>query len=81
MWNRLKNLMHHFMNVVLACILLGACISYVAINSILATELINALRLDTYVGYETGFRFVMLVLLLGWGPLWLSRSVRVERRR
>jgi len=76
MWNKAKKLLGQFLNLLLAVILVLACISYVVINSILATQVINGLRLDTYVGLETGLGIVMLVLLLGWGPVWLMRSFR-----
>ena len=79
MWNRAKKLLHQFLNILLAAILVLACISYVGINSILFTEVINDLRLDTYVGLDTGFGITLLVLLLGWGPVWLMRSFRDRR--
>jgi len=76
MWNKARALLQHGLNLLLAIILLLACASYVAINSILATEVINDLRLDTYVTVDTGLGIVMLVLLLGWGPVWLMRSFK-----
>ena len=79
MWDKVKKLLQHGLNVVVAGILVLACFSYVGINSILVTEVINDLRLDTYVTLETGFGIVMLVLLLGWGPVWLNRNL--QRRR
>ena len=79
MWNRAKKVLHQFLNILLATILVLACISYVGINSILFTEVINDLRLDTYVGLDTGFGLTLLVLLLGWGPVWLMRSFRDRR--
>ena len=79
MWNKVKKLLQHGLNVLVAIILVLACISYMGINTILLTEVINDLRLDTYVGLETGFGIVMLVLLLGWGPVWLMRSLRNRR--
>jgi hypothetical protein len=79
MWNRAKQLLHQFLNILLATILVLACISYLGINSILFTEVINDLRLDTYVGLDTGFGITLLVLLLGWGPVWLMRSFRDRR--
>lgn len=75
MYERMKALLHHCINVVLAVILLGACGAYVVINAVLVTRLINDLRLDTYVSLETGFGVVMVVLLLGWGPVWLMRTL------
>ena len=79
MWSRAKQLLHHSLNILLALILILGCISYVGINAVLMTEVINDLRLDTYVGLETGFGITLLVLLLGWGPVWLMRSLRNNR--
>ena len=76
MWNKIKKILQQGLNVVVAIILVLACFSYVGINSILVTEIINALRLDTYVTLETGFSVVLVVLLMGWGPVWLMRSLR-----
>ena len=80
MYERMKAFLHHCINVVLAIILLGACGAYVLINSVIMTRVINDLRLDTYVTYETGFGVVMLVLLLGWGPVWLMRNMSDRSR-
>ena len=79
MWNKAKKILSQFLNVLLAIFLLLGCISYLGINTILATGVINDLRLDTYVGLETGFSMVLLVLLLGWAPVWLMRSMKNKR--
>jgi len=79
MWNRAKEVLNQCLNVLLAFILVLGCIAYVGINSVIMTSVINDLRLDTYVDYSTGSGIVLLVLLLGWGPVWLMRSLR-ERR-
>ncbi len=76
MYERMKALLHHCINLVMAVILVGALCSYVIINSILMTRVINDLQLDSYVGLDTGLGVVMLILLLGWGPVWLTRSLR-----
>ena len=74
--DRLKNLLRHFLNVVVAMILMVGIMCYVGINTLMITQVINELRLDTYVTYQTGLGIVMLVLLLGWGPVWLMRALR-----
>ena len=79
MYERMKLFLHHCINVVVAVMLVAALGSYVIINSVIMTRVINDLQLDSYVGIDTGFGVVMLILLLGWGPVWLSRSL--ERRR
>ena len=75
----MRVLLHHCINMLIAIILVGALGSYVVINSVIMTRVINDLQLDSYVGIDTGFGIVMLILLLGWGPVWLSRSL--ERKR
>ena len=80
MYERMKDFLHHCINVVLAIILLGACCAYVLINSVIMTRVINDLQLDTYVGIDTGMGVVMLILLLGGGPVGLMRSFDRSRR-
>ncbi len=58
----------------MAIILVAAMGTHVFINSVLVMNIINELRLDTYVSLETGFGIVMVILLLGWGPVWLARQ-------
>ena len=75
MYERMKAFLRRCVDLVVAFILIGAMLAYLMINSVIATQVINDLRLDTYVSYETGFGVVLLVLLLGWGPVWLMRSL------
>ena len=79
MYERMKAFLYHCINVVLAMVLIGACGAYVLINSMIMTRVINDLRLDTYVNFDTGMGIVMLILLLGWGPVWINRSLRDKR--
>ena len=76
MYERMKAFLYHCINVVLAMVLVGACGAYIIINSLIMTRVINDLRLDTYVAFDTGMGIVMMILLLGWGPVWISRSLR-----
>ena len=80
MYERMKAFLHHCISVVVALVALGACGAYVLINSVIMTRVINDLRLDTYVSADTGLGIVMLILLLGWGPVWLWKSVERDRR-
>ena len=75
MYERMKAFLHHCLNVVVAVILVGACGSYVLISSLIMTRVVNELQLATYIGIDTGLGIVMLILLLGWGPVWLMRSL------
>ncbi len=79
MYERMKAFLRRCVDLVVAFILMGAMLAYLMINSIVVTQVINDLRLDTYVSYETGFGVVLLVLLLGWGPVWLMRSLDNNR--
>ena len=80
MYERMKAFLYHCINVVLAMVLIGACGAYVIINSMIMTRVINDLRLDTYVNFDTGMGIVMLILLLGWGPVWIWRSLNDRSR-
>ena len=79
MYERMKAFLRRCVDLVVAFILIGAMLAYLMVNSVIATQVINDLRLDTYVTYETGFGVVLLVLLLGWGPVWLMRSLDDRR--
>jgi len=79
MYERMKAFLRRCVDLVVAFILIGAMFAYLMINSVIATQVINDLRLDTYVSYETGFGVVLLVLFLGWGPVWLMRSLDDRR--
>jgi hypothetical protein len=79
MYERMKALLRRCVDLVVAMILVAAMLAYLMINSVIATQVINDLQLDTYVTYETGFGVVMLVLLLGWGPVWLMRTLDNNR--
>ncbi len=79
MYERMKALLRRCVDLVVAMILVAAMLAYLMINSVIATKVINDLQLDTYVTYETGFGVVMLVLLLGWGPVWLMRTLDNNR--
>jgi hypothetical protein len=75
MYERIKALLHHCLNGVVAIIILLAAVSYIGMNTIIMTEVINDLRLDSYVSLETGFGIVMLIFLLGWVPWWGHRAL------
>tara|TARA_R110002012_G_scaffold245396_1_gene420368 strand:+ start:3800 stop:4039 length:240 start_codon:yes stop_codon:yes gene_type:complete len=79
MYERMKALLRRCVDLMVAMVLVAAMLAYLMINSVIATQVINDLRLDTYVTYETGFGVVLLVLLLGWGPVWLMRSLDNHR--
>ena len=79
MYERMKALLRRCVDLVVAMTLVAAMLAYLMINSVIATHVINDLQLDTYVTYETGFGVVMLVLLLGWGPVWLMRTLDNNR--
>tara|TARA_Y100000310_G_scaffold292825_1_gene321910 strand:- start:93 stop:332 length:240 start_codon:yes stop_codon:yes gene_type:complete len=79
MYERIKAFIQHCIHLVVALVLVAALGGYVLINSIIMTRVINDLQLDTYVSLDTGFGVVMLILLLGWAPVWLSRSLKSRR--
>ena len=79
MYERMKRFLLGCIDVFMMLVLFGAMLAYLVINSVLMTAVVNDLRLDAYITYDTGFGIIMLILLLGWGPVWLTRSL--SRRR
>ena len=79
MYDRMKRFLLACIDVVMVLIAVGAMGGYVAVNSVIVTSVLNDLRLDTYITYETGLGVVMLILLLGWGPVWVYKSVQRSR--
>ena len=76
----LKRLVHHFMNVIVVLIVLAGGMGYMGVTTVIMTKVINALQVDTYITYDTGFGVVMLILLLGWLPVWMLRIFSSHRR-
>jgi len=79
MYDRMKRLILNGLHLVVALIVLGLYAVYIGISSFIMTQVINDLRLDTYVDFSTGFGIVSLVLLLVWVPIWLMRERRLRR--
>ena len=77
MYDRMKSFLLKALNVVVALLILGVGSIYAAISGVLATMVINDLRLDAYIGAETGIAMVLLLVMLGYIPLyWIIRSAR-----
>lgn len=76
MYDRMKKFLYTCVDLVLVLIMLVALSCYFMINSIIVTNVLNDLRLDTYVTYETGLGIVLLFFLLVWGPVWLFHSIK-----
>jgi len=79
MYERMKAFLRRCLDIVVALVLVALLGAYVIINSIMMTHVINNIQLDAYVTYGTGFSVVMLILLLGWAPAWLKRSLQDKR--
>jgi hypothetical protein len=79
MYERMKAFLRRCLDIVVALVLVALLGAYVIINSIMMTHVINNIQLDAYVTYGTGFGVVMLILLLGWAPAWLKRSLQDKR--
>jgi len=50
-------------------------IAYVLYTGVVATLVLNDLRVDTYVEYGTGAQIVLLVFLIVWVPFWAARKL------
>jgi hypothetical protein len=80
MYERMKKLLYYCINLVVALVFIGASFLYVGVSSFMMSRVINDLRLDTYVGMDTGIGIVMLILLLVWAPVILLRPPNVPPR-
>jgi len=77
MYDRMKNFLIRMLNVVASLLLFSLAAIYALIGGFLTTNVINALRLDSYIGVETGIGMVLLLIMLGYIPLyWVIRSAK-----
>jgi hypothetical protein len=77
MYDRMKGFLLKALNAVVALLMLSLATIYAAISGVLATMVINDLRLDAYIGAETGIAMVLLLIMLGYIPLyWVIRAAR-----
>ncbi len=76
MYDRMKRFLYTCVDLLLVLIMLVALSCYFMINSIIVTNVLNDLRLDTYVTYETGLGIIILFFLLVWGPVWLIYTLK-----
>jgi len=74
MYERMKAFLHHCINAVLALLIAAAVFVYEGVSGFMMTRVVNDLRLDTYISFDTGMGIIMLIFLLGWAPLWLMFS-------
>ena len=70
----MKEFLHHCISVVLALMIAAGVFMYAGISGFMMTRIVNDLRLDTYISFDTGMGIVMLIFLLGWAPVWLMSS-------
>ena len=77
MYDRMKSFLIRMLNVVVSLLLFGLAAVYALIGGFLTTTVINDLRLDAYIGVETGISMVLLLIMLGYIPLyWVIRSAK-----
>jgi len=75
MWNKVKGFLIRGINMLTGVFMAVGVIAYVLYTGVVATLVLNDLRLDTYVGYGTGAQLVLLVFLLVWVPYWGVRKI------
>jgi len=57
----------HLVVAVLITVLMGI---YAGINALMITRVLNDWRLDTYMGVDTGFHILLLLVMLVYMPAW-----------
>ena len=75
MWNKVKGFLIRGINMLTGVFLALGIIAYGLYTGVVATLVLNDLRLDTYVDYGTGAQLVLLVFLLVWVPYWAIRKI------
>ena len=80
MLDRLKSLLEHMINVLAVVVLFVCTMAYVWVTGVLTTAVVNAWRLDAYVGLDTGMGIVFLIILLGWVPAYFLLNYTRPRR-
>ena len=77
MYDRMKSFLIRMLNVVVSLLLFGVAAIYALIGGFLTTTVINDIRLDVYIGVETGISMVLLLIMLGYIPqYWVIRSAK-----
>ena len=77
MYDRMKSFLIKALNVVVALLIFGFAAIYSEMRGVLATTVIIDLRVDAYIGAETGIAMVLLLVMLGYIPLyWIISSAR-----
>jgi len=80
MLDKLKALLEHTISALAVVVLFVSSVAYLWVASVITTTVVNAWRLDAYVGLDTGFGIVFLIILLGWVPAYLVLNYSRPRR-
>ena len=77
MYDRMKSFLLKMLNVAVSLLIFAVAGIYAAIAGILTTVVVNDFRLDAYIGFETGIAMVLLLVMLGYIPLyWVIRAAK-----
>lgn len=76
MYERMKTFLHYCIDMVLCAAIFAITFLYAGISGFLMTRVVNDLRLDTYINFDTGMSIVILIFLLGWIPARLICGLR-----
>lgn len=71
MYDRMKRLLLNGLHLIAAALLGLTGMLYGCIGGVLLTRIINDLRLDTYLGVETGLSIILLLVMVVYVPIWL----------
>ena len=77
MYDRMKSFLLRILNLVASLLIVTVAGIYAAIGGILTTVVVNDFRLDAYIGFDTGIAIVLLLVMLGYIPLyWVIRATK-----
>tara|TARA_A100000172_G_scaffold65556_2_gene45082 strand:- start:8 stop:235 length:228 start_codon:yes stop_codon:yes gene_type:complete len=64
----MKRLLYRMLNVLASILILAVAAVYATINGFLITTIMNDLRLDTYLGLDTGLAITLAVVMMVYIP-------------
>ncbi len=78
MYDRMKRLLYSMLNVLASALILMVVTIYATINGFLITTIMNDLRLDTYLGLDTGLAITLAIVMMVYVPAYFI--LRVTQR-
>jgi len=67
--------LHRLVDVLIILIIISCMALYIGSSGLLITNVVNTLRVDSYIGIVTGLEISLLTFMLIWAPLVLLKRI------